>query len=283
MLKSTQLAIDTHAGVPAPAGVAVVGVDHPSRRMLRALRENLDAEVRWVCDPDRERLEKDVPRCPGARMTTRIDRVLGDPAVDAVFVAGPAHTHYRLITQALEAGKHVFVHTPLAPCSELADEIAEAASAHQRIVTCGSTFLHSPAVHTIKRIVADGDIGDVYFISSSRVAGGTGRRDISVIADLGPRDLSALLYWLMEMPSSVRATGCAPVEPGVIDIAFITLTFASGVVASLELSRVAPRALSRTVLVGSRRMAVYDEGTGEPVRFQAWRGPRAGPASRRSP
>ena len=267
MLKSTQLATNTCRRVTAPTGVAVVGVDHPSRRMLRVLRENLDAEVLWLCNPDRDRLEKYVRRCPGPRIATRIERVLGDPAVEAVFIADPAHIHCRLITQALEADKHVFIQATLASCSAPAEQIADAASAHGRILRCASPSLHSAPVHTIKQVVSTGEMGELDFVSSSRAAPDAGRRDLDVITDLGPRELFVLLYWLTELPATVRAAGRAVVQPGVADIACITLTFASGLLANLELSRVGPPALSRTVLVGRQGMAVYDESAEQQVRL----------------
>ena len=134
MLKSTRLATDTYRRGPKPTGVAVVGVDHPGRRVLRVLRENFQAEVLWLCDPDQERLENLERRCPGARVATGIDGVVDDPAVEAVFVGGPAEAKCGLITQVLEAGKHVFIHTPQAWASEPPDEIADTASAHGRIL-----------------------------------------------------------------------------------------------------------------------------------------------------
>jgi predicted dehydrogenase len=200
-------------------------------------------------------------------VTTRIERVLADPAVDAIIVATPVHTHYDLAARALEAGKHVFVEKPLAHSSELADELAEIAAERNRILMCGHTFLYSPPVRAIKRMISEGKLGDIYFISSSRVNLGLHQRDVSVIWDLGPHDFSILLYWLSEMPTSVRAIGRDSIVKGIPDVAFVTMTFASGIIANIELSWLAPSKLRRTVLVGSERMAIYDDGAPEPVRL----------------
>jgi predicted dehydrogenase len=268
MLKSTvEISDAEHASGDNPVGVAVVGLGYWGPNLLRVLGDNLDVSVRWICDLDPERLGKYRRRHPGARATTRIERVLADPAVDAVVIATPVDTHYNLAARVLEAGKHVFVEKPLAPSSELADELARIAAERGRILMCGHTFLYSPPVRAIKRMISEGKLGDIYFISSSRVNLGLHQRDVSVIWDLGPHDFSILLYWLSEMPTSVRAIGRDSIVKGIADVAFVTMTFASGIIANIELSWLAPSKLRRTVLVGSERMAIYDDGAPEPVRL----------------
>ena len=268
MLKSTvEISDAEHASAIDPVGVAVVGLGYWGPNLLRVLGDNLDVSVRWICDLDPERLGKYRRRHPGARATTRIERVLADPAVDAVVIATPVDTHYNLAARVLKAGKHVFVEKPLAPSSELADELARIAAERGRILMCGHTFLYSPPVRAIKRMISEGKLGDIYFISSSRVNLGLHQRDVSVIWDLGPHDFSILLYWLSEMPTSVRAIGRDSIVKGIADVAFVTMTFASGIIANIELSWLAPSKLRRTVLVGSERMAIYDDGAPEPVRL----------------
>jgi predicted dehydrogenase len=268
MLKSTiQINQQEHMPTNNPVGLAVVGLGYWGPNLLRVLGDNLDASVRWICDLDPERLSKYRRRHPTARVTTRIERVLADPAVDAVIIATPVDTHYSLAAQVLEAGKHVFVEKPLAHSSELADGLADMAARRERILMCGHTFLYSPPVRAIKRMISEDKLGDIYFISSSRVNLGLHQRDVSVIWDLGPHDFSILLYWLSEMPTSVRAIGRDSIVKGIVDVAFVTLTFASGIIANIELSWLAPSKLRRTVLVGSERMAIYDDGAPEPVRL----------------
>jgi predicted dehydrogenase len=250
----------------APVGIAVVGLGSWGPNLLRVLGDNLDAEVRWLCDIDAERLAKYRRRHPGARVTTRIDRVLSDPAVDAVMIATPVGSRYDLAAEGLRAGKHVFVEKPLASSSDAADDLAELARKRGRILMCGHTLLYSPPVRVVKRMIEAGTLGDIFFISSSRVNLGLHQRDVSVIWDLGPHDFSILLYWLSELPTTMRAVGRDSIVKGIADVAFVTMTFASGIVVNVELSRLAPSKLCRTVLVGSERMVVYDDGAPEPVR-----------------
>ena len=249
-----------------PAGVAVVGLGYWGPNLLRVLSDKSDAEVRWICDLDSDRLQRFKRRYPAVNTTRDIDQVLADPRVDAVIVATPVHTHYKLASMALQAGKHVFVEKPLAPSSALADELGEMATTRDRVLMCGHTFIYSPPVREIKRMLEAGTLGDIYFISSSRVNLGLHQRDVSVIWDLGPHDFSILLYWLSEMPTTVRAVGRDSIVKGIADVAFVSMTFASGIVANVELSWLAPSKLRRTVLVGSERMVTYDDGAVEPVR-----------------
>ncbi|MFZ0379609.1 MAG: Gfo/Idh/MocA family oxidoreductase, partial [Solirubrobacteraceae bacterium] len=201
MLKSTiQINEQEQASAAGPVGLAVVGLGYWGPNLLRVLGDNLDATVRWICDLDPERLAKYRRRHPDARVTTRIDRVLADPSVDAVIIATPVDTHFDLAARVLEAGKHAFVEKPLANSSARADELADMAARRGRILMCGHTFLYSPPVRAIKRIISEDKLGDIYFISSSRVNLGLHQRDVSVIWDLAPHDFSILLYWLSEMP-----------------------------------------------------------------------------------
>jgi len=193
--------------------------------------------------------------------------VLDDPEVEAVIIATPVFTHHELALRCLEAGKHTFVEKPLAPSTEQAEELIAVARARELTLMCGLTFLYSPPVRAVKQLIDEGALGDIYFISSSRVNLGLHQRDVSVVWDLGPHDFSILLYWLEEFPDSVGAVGRDSIVPGIPDVAFIDLTFPSGVVANVELSWLAPSKLRRTVVVGSEKMVIYDDGALEPVRL----------------
>ena len=258
----------SHQAPPTePVGVAVIGLGYWGPNLLRVLADKPEAEVRWICDLDNDRLERSKRRYPAVRTTTNVERVLADPSVEAVIIATPVRTHHELASQALRAGKHVFVEKPLAPSSELADDLAALASERDQILMCGHTFIYSPPVRAIKRMLQSGTLGEIYFISSSRVNLGLHQRDVSVIWDLGPHDFSILLYWLNEMPISVRAIGRDSIVRGIVDVAFVAMTFASGIVANVELSWLSPSKLRRTVVVGSERMVTYDDGAVESVRL----------------
>jgi predicted dehydrogenase len=254
-------------GAGRPLTFAVVGLGYWGPNLLRVLVDDAGGEVRWLCDLDACRLDRFARRYPGIRTTRDLDDVLADDEVDAVLIATPVFSHVELCRRSLKAGKHTFVEKPLATSAADADSLLALSRRRDRVLMCGHTFVYSPAVNAVKRMVDDRVLGDVYFVSSSRVNLGLHQRDVSVIWDLGPHDFSILLHWLGERPETVRAVGRDSIVRGVADVAFITLVFPSGIVAHVELSWLSPSKLRRTVVVGSRKMVVYEDGAPEPIRL----------------
>jgi predicted dehydrogenase len=253
--------------VKKPA-VAVVGLGYWGPNLVRVLLERPGVDVRWLCENDPARLEHVGRRYPGARLTTELDEVLDDRAVDGVLLATPVFTHYELGRRCLEAGKHSFVEKPLASSGPEAVELIKLASDRDLVLMCGHTFLYSPPVRMIRELIEADKLGDLFFISSSRVnLGPPSQRAVSVIWDLGPHDFSILRYWLGQCPQSIRAVGRDLIVPGFTDVAFVTMEFGSGLVANVELSWLAPSKLRRTVIVGSNRMVLYEDGSHEAVKL----------------
>lgn len=247
--------------------VGVVGLGYWGPNLLRVLAEREDVNVRWMCDVDGSRLDRFARRYPAISPTRYLDEVVQDPAVDAVLIATPVFTHADLAGRALDAGKHVFVEKPLAHSGDEARDLITAADQADLVLMCGHTFLFSPPVRAVKRLIDEGALGDLFFVSSSRVNLGLHQKDVSVVWDLGPHDFSILLYWLDAMPETVRAIGRDSIVRGMTDVAFVQMTFASGLIANVELSWLAPSKLRRTVIVGAEKMVVYEDGETEPVRI----------------
>jgi predicted dehydrogenase len=249
-----------------PFRAAVVGLGYWGPNLVRNLFELEDVEVAYVCDLDESALAKTTRRYPSIATTTRYDEILADESVDAVLVATPVSTHHPLAAAALGAGKHVFVEKPLAASSAEALELIALADKSGLVLMPGHTFLYSPPVNTIRSIVESGELGEIYFVSTSRVNLGLHQADVSVAWDLGPHDFSILRYWFEQTPTHARAISRACVLPHVPDVAFIDLEYASGTIAHVELSWLAPSKLRRTTIVGSEKMVVYDDTGTEPVR-----------------
>jgi predicted dehydrogenase len=247
--------------------VAVVGVGYWGPNLVRNLIEYEGAEVACVCDRDPAALARVARRYPSLRTTTALDLVLGDDGVDAIVIATPVSTHHRLAGDALRAGKHVLVEKPLAASAAEALDLIELARQRGLVLMPGHTFLYSPPVNLVCDYIAAGELGEIFFVSTSRVNLGLHQPDVSVVWDLGPHDFSILRYWLGEPPTTVNAISRGCVLPSVPDIAFVNLEFPSGTIAHVELSWLAPSKLRRTTVVGSRKMVVYDDTSTEPVRL----------------
>jgi predicted dehydrogenase len=249
-----------------PVRVAVVGVGYWGPNLVRNFFESPEAEVVRVCDRRPGPLKALQSRYPGVQRTTDFESLIEDRSIEAIAIATPVSTHYDLASRALRAGKHVFVEKPIADSSALGRELLDLAEERDLVLMPGHTFLYSPPVNLIGELIASGDLGDIYFVSTSRVNLGLHQSDVSVAWDLGPHDFSILRYWLEETPRYVTALSRDCVVPGTPDVAFINLEFASGAIAHVELSWLAPSKLRRTTIVGSKKMIVYDDTSNEPVR-----------------
>jgi predicted dehydrogenase len=254
-------------GVQDPVGVAVVGLGYWGPNLVRNLHEVSGAEVVLACDRHEGALDALARRYPAIPRTTELEEVLNDPAVDAVALATPVSTHHALALSALMAGKHVFVEKPLAASSAQALELIQTATQRGLVLMPGHTFLYSPPVRMIHDVIVSGELGEIYFISTSRVNLGIHQPDVSVVWDLGPHDFSILRYWLGERPSTVAALTRGCLTPNTPDVAFIHLVFDSGTIANVEIAWLAPSKLRRTTIVGSEKMVVYDDTSNEPVRI----------------
>lgn len=247
--------------------VGLVGLGYWGPNLLRVLSDLPDVEVAYLCDRDPERLTRFGRRAPQARHTEEYGDLLADDALDAILIATEVTSHHELASASLKAGKHTFVEKPLASSGEEADELMQLAQERGLTLMCGHTFLYSPPVLAVKDLIAKGELGDLCFISSSRVNLGIHQRDLSILWDLGPHDFSIVLSWMQRPPVSVRAIGRASIVPGVYDVAFVDLLFEDDVLVHVELSWLAPSKLRRTVIVGRRRMVVYEDGVAEPLRI----------------
>jgi len=239
--------------------VGVIGCGYWGPNLIRNLVENRRCKSVIACDLDRSRLERIAQRYPVAATTTDFQDILDDESIEAVVIATPLSTHFPLAERALLAGKNIFVEKPFARTAAQAQKLIAIAQERGLVVTVGHTFEFSPPVVKIKEMIESGELGDVYYISSSRVNLGIHQKDVSVIWDLAPHDLSMIFAWLGEFPVKVSAMGRDYVQPGLPDVAFIDLMFGSGVLAHVQVSWLAPSKLRNTTIVGSKKMVVYDD------------------------
>jgi predicted dehydrogenase len=239
--------------------VGVIGAGYWGPNLIRNFFEAPGAEAVAVCDLSEERLEGVRKRYPSVRTTRRHRDLIEDPLIDAVCVATPVSTHHSLASEALRAGKHVLVEKPLASTVEQAESLVQLAAATKRVLMAGHTFVYNPAVQKVRDIIAKREIGDVYYVDSQRVNLGLHQFDINVLWDLGPHDVSIVLYWLDEEPHWIACTGARYIQSEVEDVAFLTMGFPSGALAHAHLSWLAPGKRRAMTVIGSARMVVYDD------------------------
>ncbi len=263
---------------PAPIGAAVVGCGYWGPNLARNLGERPEFQLHALCDRDPAQLRTLAQRHPQARAVLDLEELLCDDAIEAVIFATPPQTHHPLVKRALEAGKHVLVEKPLATRLDHAHELADLAEDADLVLMPGHTFIYSPAVNAVRDLIQSGVIGDIHFVTSSRMNLGKYQSD-GVVCDLAPHDLSILLYWLDQPILEVAASGSSVFADGVPETAFLTLTFAGGATANVQLSWLAPRKMRQMIVVGSKRMVQYDDtASDEPVRVYD-RGMDVGPPS----
>ncbi|HWK25931.1 MAG TPA: Gfo/Idh/MocA family oxidoreductase, partial [Solirubrobacter sp.] len=246
------------AANPSPLRVAVVGYGYWGPNLVRNVIERPEMVFAGLCDRDAERQAAFLQRYPGQPVFSDLDELLADPSLDAVLVATPPNTHHALVRKALLAGKHVLVEKPLAKTAAEARDLIEVADANGLVLMPGHTFLYSPAVNKVKELVDAGALGEIYFITSSRLNLGKYQTD-GVVCDLAPHDLSILLYLLDSPIVSISASARSVFQDGVPEAAFVTATFASAAMANIQLSWLSPRKVREMVVVGSRQMVQYDD------------------------
>jgi predicted dehydrogenase/serine acetyltransferase len=239
--------------------VGVAGVGYWGTNVARVL-DGLDGcELGWCCDTDPARLEPLRSRYPDARLTSELEELLADEELDAVAVATPVADHAETARRVLEAGKHCFVEKPLAQRPEEARRLCELAAERGRVLMVGHLLEFHPGIVTLKRLLAEGELGDVHYIHSQRLNLGKLRADENALWSLGAHDVSVALMLTGEFPTEVGARGESYVRDGVEDVVFAFLRFPSGVVAHLHLSWLDPHKERRLTVVGSRRMASFDD------------------------
>jgi predicted dehydrogenase len=250
-----------------PLNVAVVGYGYWGPNLVRNVSSSTTMRLAALCERDAQRADAFRARMPGVTIESDFDQLLLDPSLDAVVIATPPVTHYSLCKRALQAGKHVLVEKPMAKTAAQARELKELAEQRGLVIMPGHTFLYSPAVNKVRDLINEDAVGEVYFVTSSRMNLGNYQPD-GVVCDLAPHDLSILLHWLDRPIVQVSASARNIFQENVPETAFITLTFAGGTTANIQVSWLAPRKVRQMIIVGSRRMISYDDNmSDEPVRL----------------
>ncbi|MBA4392205.1 MAG: oxidoreductase [Desulfobacca sp.] len=240
-------------------GVGVVGYGYWGPNLVRNFMETSGCRVEKVSDLRPDRLALVQQRYPGIKVTADYHDLIFDPAVDAIVIATPVHTHFDLALEALRMGKHVLVEKPLADTSDHCLQLIEEAAGRHKVLMVDHTFVYTGAVRKIRELVEVDSLGDLYYYDSVRINLGLFNNDVNVIWDLAVHDLSIMDFVLSSPPIAVSATGIRHVKEQPENIAYLTLFFESALIAHIHVNWLAPVKIRRTLIGGSRKMVVYDD------------------------
>ena len=239
--------------------VGVAGLGYWGPNLARNLEALDGVELAWCCDERDEVRERLAAVHRRAQFTGDLDDLLGDDTLDAIVLATPVSTHAELAARVLQAGKHCFVEKPLAQSVADAERAVAAARESGRVLMVGHLLEYHPGVRKLKEIADSGELGEIHYIYSNRLNLGQLRADENALWSLGAHDLSVVLHLAGQDPSEATAHGECYMRPGIEDVVFALLRFPSGLAAHLHLSWLDPHKERRFTVVGSQRMATFDD------------------------
>jgi predicted dehydrogenase len=239
--------------------VGVIGCGYWGPNLIRNFSQLTECDVLNIADLNEKRLAHMKALYPGVEITTDYSAIINDPDIDAVAIATPVRSHYKFASEAIAAGKHVFVEKPLTASVEEAESLVALADRYNRKLMVGHTFEYTSAVRKMKEIIDSGELGEIYYINAQRLNLGLFQKDINVVWDLAPHDISIILYLLGREPEAVSTMGASHVNPSVEDVAVLTMHFPGDLIAFIQTSWLDPDKIRKMTVVGSRKMMVYDD------------------------
>jgi predicted dehydrogenase len=241
-----------------PIKVGVIGCGYWGPNLIRNFVEIPFSDVIIVSDLKEDRLSNIAARYPKVKVTKNY-KDLFDQDLDAVVIATPPVTHYPLAKECLEHGLNVLVEKPITVKSEYAEELIELAAENDLVLMVGHTFEYNGAVHTLKHLIDNDELGQIYYVDTARLNLGLFQRDLNVLWDLAPHDISILMHILGRHPVSVSAHGMPCVFEGIHDVVYIDMIFPDNILAHIHVSWLDPCKVRRTTVVGSKKMVVYND------------------------
>jgi len=243
----------------APVSLAIAGVGGWGRNLARNYSQIPGCRLAYICDPDASALARMRSVAPLTITTASFDQILNDPLVEAVVIATPAPTHYALCRAALMAGKDVYVEKPFVLQVGQAVELVRIADDEGRILMVGHLLEYHPVINRLKEMIASRQLGEIYYLYNQRVNLGAIRNDENALWNFAPHDISSILYLLGMEPTDIAARGQSYLKRGVEDTVFITLNFNNRAMAHIHVSWLDPHKIRKMTIVGSQKMAVFDD------------------------
>ena len=239
--------------------IACVGAGYWGRNLVRVFGSLPSSHLKIVCDSDPQVRARVADQHSNLTVVSDYETVLQDADVEAVVIALPAVQHHETAKLALESGKHVFVEKPMTTSVDEAEELVEIAERNHRTLMVGHLLVHHPAVDTLRRLINDGELGETYYLYSQRVNLGIVRKDENALWSLAPHDIAVMLHLLDQEPDAVSARGECYLQKDIQDVVFLNLHFKDGKMGQLQVSWLDPHKIRRLTIVGSEKMAVFDD------------------------
>jgi predicted dehydrogenase len=239
--------------------LAVVGLGGWGRNVVRSFADARHCHLTYICDSNPASLQQHRATYAKAIATDDYRSILADAAVDAVAIATPAPTHFELARSALLAGKHVYVEKPMTLTTRDAEELVALAEQVDRKLMVGHLLEYHPAVDLIKQQIDSGSLGEIYYMYCQRLNLGIVRQQENVFWSLAPHDVSIILYLFGAEPDRVTACGERYLQSDIEDVVFVNLHFADGRMAQIHVSWLDPNKERKLVVVGSKKMLVFDD------------------------
>lgn len=243
------------------AKVAVVGYGYWGKNLVRNFHDL--GRLAAVCDSNPSNLDRCREKVPDCRYYSSFQEVLQDASIPAVVIASPAETHASMVEKALEAGKDVFVEKPLSLDGASGRKLIQLAQDKKRILMVGHLLWYHPAVLKLKELISQGQLGRIQYIYSNRLNLGKIRHEENILWSFAPHDISVILGLLGEMPDQVTAQGGNYLHKEIADVTVSCLSFPSGKKAHIFVSWLHPFKEQKLILVGDKKMAVFDAGQKE--------------------
>lgn len=240
--------------------IAQIGCGYWGPNLLRNLVASPKCNVRLVCDMSEDRRDYVSGMYPAIDVCADLDEAINHPDVDAIVIATPVAYHYEQAMAALTAGKHILVEKPMARSVEEVTAIAKLADEKGLTAMAGHTFLYNPAVLYLKELIDAGELGDIHYIYSQRLNLGRIRQDVDALWNLAPHDISIIQYLLDDPePTAISRNGMDFMQDGLDDVVFMNIAYPGKVMAHVHVSWLDPNKVRSLTVVGSKKMAVYDD------------------------
>ncbi len=239
--------------------IGLIGYGYWGPNIARLIDESEKVELTYCADLLDTSLKHIKQKYPHTKTTKDYKEILEDKSVTAVLIVTPTKSHYKLAKDSLLAKKHVFIEKPITYSVKEAKELTTLAKKNKVILCVGHVFLFNPAVRFIKKAIEDGDLGTIRHLHFQRRNLGPIRKDVNVLWDLAPHDISMLLYFIKQKPLSVLASGQSYLQAGVHDVVSASIRFEDKIVANLILSWIDPIKIRDITIVGSKKMLLFDD------------------------